>query len=73
MGTRFQVDALPPRNRVLPEQQRSVLQAFKDFNEDFFTVAGTIGVNRSTTRRIVARYLREVGLYVYTGGLQTKQ
>ena len=28
-------------------------------NEDYLTVAATIGVNRSTARSIVARYLRE--------------
>ena len=74
MGTRLQVDALEKimqqRNMVLPKQQQRILQPFEDFNEDCLTVAGTIGVNRSTVRRIVARYLREVG---YTGGLQRKK
>ena len=31
----------------------------EDVNEDYLTVAATIGVNRSTARSIVARYLRE--------------
>ena len=63
MGTRLQVDALekimPSRNRILIEQRQRILQAFEDVNEDYLTVAATIGENRSTARSIVARYLRE--------------
>ena len=36
-----------------------IIQAFRDVNEDYLTVAATIGVNRSTAKSIVARYLRE--------------
>ena len=43
----------------LEQRQRSI-QAFEDVSEDYLTVAATIGVNRSTARGIVARYLREV-------------
>ena len=63
MGTRLQVYALekimPSRNRILIEQRQRNLQAFEDVNEDYLTVAATIGENRSTARSIVARYLRE--------------
>ena len=50
---------MPPRNRILLEQRQRIIQAFEDVNEDYLTVAATIGVNRSTARSIVARYLRE--------------
>ena len=50
---------MPPRNRILLEQRQGIIQAFGDVSEDYLTVAATIGVNRSTARSIVARYLRE--------------
>ena len=50
---------MPPRNRILLEQRQRIIQAFEDVSEDYLTVAATIGVNRSTARSIVARYLRE--------------
>ena len=65
---RIHVDALEtdrtekimsPRNRILLEQRQRIIQAFEDVSEDYLTVAATIGVNRSTARSIVARYLRE--------------
>ena len=49
---------MPPRNRMLLEQRQRIIQAFEDVSEDYLTVAATIGVNRSTARTIVARYLR---------------
>ena len=33
--------------------------AFEDEEEDYLLVADTLGVNRSTARNIVARYIRE--------------
>ena len=50
---------MPPRNKILLEQRQSIFQGFEDVSEDYLTVAATIGVNRSTARSIVARYLRE--------------
>ena len=50
---------MPPRNRILLEQRQRIIQAFENVSEDYWTVAATIGVNRSTARSIVARYLRE--------------
>ena len=50
---------MPPRNRILLEQRQRIIEAFEDVSEDYFTVAATIGVNRSTARSIVARYLRK--------------
>ena len=47
------------RNRIPLEQRQRIIQAFEDVNEDYLTVAATIGVNRSKVRSIVARYLRE--------------
>ena len=48
-------EIIPPRNRILLEQRQRIVQAFEDVSEDYLTVAATIGVNRSTARRIVAR------------------
>ena len=48
---------MPPRNRILLEQHQRIIQAFEDVNEDYLMVAATIGVNRSTARSIIARYL----------------
>ena len=50
---------MPPRNRILLEQRERIIRAFEDTNEDYLMVADTIGVNRSTARSIVARYIRE--------------
>ena len=50
---------MPPRNRILLEQHQRIIQAFEDVNEDYLMVAATIGVNRSTARSIIARYLWE--------------
>ena len=41
------------------EQRERIIRAFEDTNEDYLMVADTIGVNRSTARSIVARYIRE--------------
>ena len=50
---------MPLRNRILLEQRQRIIQALEDVSEDYLTVAATIGVDRSTARSIVARYLRE--------------
>ena len=50
---------MPRRNRILLEQKERIVRAFEDTNEDYLMVADTIGVNRSTARSIVARYIRE--------------
>ena len=50
---------MPRRNRILLEQRERIARAFEDTNEDYLMVADTIGVNRSTARSIVARYIRE--------------
>ena len=50
---------MPRRNRILLEQRERIIRAFEDTNEDYLMVADTIGVNRSTARSIVARYIRE--------------
>ena len=36
------------------------MRGFEDEEEDYLVVADTLGVNRSTARGIVARYIREV-------------
>ena len=50
---------MPRQNRILLEQRERIIRAFADTNEDYLMVADTIGVNRSTSRSIVARYIRE--------------
>ena len=41
------------------EQRERIIRAFEDTYEDYLMVADTTGVNRSTARSIVARYISE--------------
>jgi len=41
------------------EHRERIIRAFEYEEEDYLLVADTLGVSRSTARRIVARYLRE--------------
>ena len=50
---------MPQRNRILIEHRERIVRAFEDETEDYLLVADTLGVNRSTARGIVARYIRE--------------
>ena len=50
---------MPRRNRILVEHRERVVRALENEAEDYLLVADTLGVNRSTARRIVARYIRE--------------
>ena len=50
---------MPPRNRISLEQRERIVRAFEDVHEDYLAIAETIGVNRSTARGIVSRYVRE--------------
>jgi len=50
---------MPPRNRISLEQHKRIVCAFEDVHEDCLAIAETIGVNRSTARGIVLRYIRE--------------
>ena len=47
------------RNRIRNETRHRLVQAFEDPTEDCLHVADTLGVRRSTARRIVATYIRE--------------
>ena len=47
------------RNRISLEQRERIVRAFEDVHEDYLAIAETIGVNRSTARGIVSRYVRE--------------
>ena len=51
---------MPRRNRISLEKRERIIRAFEDTNEDYLMVADTIGVNRSTARSIVARYIQYV-------------
>ena len=46
------------RNRIPQEQRQRIVQAFENEDEDYLNVADTLGVNRSTAREIVARFIR---------------
>ena len=51
---------MPPRRSRIPlEHRERIVRAFEDEDEDYLMVADTLGVNRSTARGIVARYIRE--------------
>ena len=50
---------MPRRNRIALEERERIVKAFEDEEEDYLSVADTLGVNRSTARGIVARYIRE--------------
>ena len=51
---------MPRRKRISLENRERIVRGFEDEEEDYLVVADTIGVNRSTARGIVARYIREV-------------
>ena len=50
---------MPRRNRIAFEHRERIVRAFEDVNEDYLIVSDTLGVNRSTARSIVSRYVRE--------------
>ena len=50
---------MPRRNRIPFEHRERIVRAFEDVNEDYLLVADTLGINRSTARSIMSRYLRE--------------
>ena len=47
------------RNRILFEHRERIVRSFEDVNEDYLTAPYTLGINRSTVRSIVSRYVRE--------------
>jgi transposase len=47
------------RNRIAQEHRQRIVQAFENEDEDYLLVADTLGVNRSTARGIVARFIKE--------------
>ena len=47
------------RNGIPIEHRERIVLAFEDEPEDYLLVAAMLGVNRSTARGIVARYIRE--------------
>ena len=50
---------MPGRNRIPLEQRERIVRAFEDEEGDYLLVADALGVNQSTARGIVARYIRE--------------
>ena len=51
--------AVRRRNRISNETRQRIVQAYENPNEDYLTVADTLGVNLSTARGIVATFVRE--------------
>ena len=50
---------MPRRNRIPFEHRERLVRAFEDVNEDYLIVADTLGINRSTARSFVSRYVRD--------------
>ena len=50
---------MPRRDRIPMEHRERIVRAFEDEAKDYLLVADTLGVNLSTARGIVARYIRE--------------
>ena len=48
---------MPRRSRIAFEHRERIARVFEDVNEDYLIVA--LGVNRSTARSIVLKYVRE--------------
>ena len=47
------------RRRIPQENRERPVRAFEEPDQDYLVVAGTLGVNCSTARGIVARFIRE--------------
>ena len=47
------------RRRIAQEDRERIVRAFEEPEQDYLVVADTLGVNRSTARGIVARFIRE--------------
>ena len=50
------------RNRIPSEVRERLLRSYEDPTEDYLMVADTLGVNRSTARDILTRYICESGV-----------
>ena len=51
--------AIKIRNRVPNKHRERLVRTFEDEHEDYLLVADTLGVNRSTAKGIIAKYVRE--------------
>ena len=47
------------RRRIAKEDRERIVRAFEEPEQDYLVVADTLGVNRSTARGIVARFMQE--------------
>ena len=50
---------MPRRSRISLDHSERIVRGFEDQEEDYLVVADALGVNRSTARGIVARYIWE--------------
>ena len=51
--------AIKIRNRVPNKHRERLVKTFEGEHEDYLLVADTLGVNRSTAKGIIAKYVRE--------------
>ena len=51
--------AIKIRNRGPNKHRERLVRTFEDEHEDYLLVADTLGVNRSTAKGIIAKYVRE--------------
>ena len=47
------------RQKISQEDKERLIRSFEEPDQDYLTVADTLGVKRSTARGIIARYIRE--------------
>ena len=55
--------AIKIRNRVPNKHRERLVRTFEDEHEDYLLVADTLGVNRSTAKGIIAKYVRDMSEY----------
>ena len=48
---------MPRKSRISLEHREKIVRGFKGQEEDYLVVANALGVNRSTPRGIVVRYI----------------
>ena len=53
------------RNRISQENKEKLVRAFEAPDQDYFVIADNFGINHSTVREIIGRYLREKTLSIF--------
>ena len=47
------------RQEIQQEDKERLVRAFEEQNEDYLALADELGINRSTARSMITRYMRE--------------